>query len=367
MLASVYLYGHIRAGENRARTKRVGADETIVWRHVDLSRRPTALAAVTRARVSVGPDLEVVDVGRNASVLVVSHGYPFRTHRWHFHPEYEIHLVVETTGLVLVGDHIGRYAPGNLVMTGPNLPHNWISDAQQTAAHFNYYVQFTEEFISGCLGLFPEFASVEALLLQARRGVEFAVETGQAARPILAELLVACGPRRIALFMRLLDLLTTSVDRQVLASSGYEPAPSDYLAEPLNHVLSHIKRNLTGVLRESELAALCGCSRSAFSRRFRRHTGLSFVQYVNRLRIHRACGLLTQDADLRVIDVCYQSGFNNLSNFNRQFLSQKKVTPSAYRDSHNVNPTVAEASTAARRGWHDGLSGRSNDTRAVAS
>ena len=74
------------------------------------------------------PDLEVVQIGRGESFKAWEHGYPFRTVRWHFHPEYEIHHVVATAGRYFVGDFIGEFEPGNLVLTGPNLPHNWVSD-----------------------------------------------------------------------------------------------------------------------------------------------------------------------------------------------------------------------------------------------
>ena len=77
------------------------------------------------------PDLEVVQIRRGESFAAWSHGYPFRTVRWHFHPEYELHLVVATSGRYFVGDFIGEFEPGNLVLTGPNLPHNWVSDIPQ--------------------------------------------------------------------------------------------------------------------------------------------------------------------------------------------------------------------------------------------
>ena len=76
----------------------------------------------------MNPDLEVVAIGSGESFKAWEHGYPYRTVRWHFHPEYEIHHVVATTGQYFVGDFIGEFEPGNLVLTGPNLPHNWVSD-----------------------------------------------------------------------------------------------------------------------------------------------------------------------------------------------------------------------------------------------
>ncbi|CAB3783977.1 hypothetical protein LMG28614_01820 [Paraburkholderia ultramafica] len=101
------------------------------------------------------PDLEVVAVRRDESFKVWSHGYPYRTVRWHFHPEYEIHLIVATTGKMFVGDHISSFAPGNLVLLGPNLPHNWVSDVPdgETIAQRNLVVQFGQEFVSSCLDM----------------------------------------------------------------------------------------------------------------------------------------------------------------------------------------------------------------------
>ncbi|MEF1435485.1 AraC family transcriptional regulator, partial [Neisseria gonorrhoeae] len=84
--------------------------------------------------------------------------------------------------------------------------------------------------------------------------------------------------------------------------------------------LSYIQQNLPGTLRETDVAELAGMSVSTFTRFFRRHTGCTFVQYQNRLRINEACELL-MCSTLSVTEICYRVGFNNLSNFNRQFLS----------------------------------------------
>ena len=73
------------------------------------------------------PDLEVVQIGQGQSFTAWEHGWPYHTVRWHFHPELEIHHVVATSGHYYVGDFIGEFGPGNLVLCGPNLPHNWVS------------------------------------------------------------------------------------------------------------------------------------------------------------------------------------------------------------------------------------------------
>lgn len=290
------------------------------------------------------PDLELVEVPRNGSFKVWSHGYPFRTVRWHFHPEYEIHLITATSGRAFVGDHIGAFQPGNLVLTGPNLPHNWISDVPEGTeiSQRCLVLQFTAEFASGVAALFPEMAFLKALLAEAGRGVEFAPRTGVAARPIMGELLSAAGGRRLELLFALLGLLHADGRRRPLASAGYRPVPAETMNQPLNHVLAHIGRNLAYNLRETDLAALSGYSPSAFCRAFQRHTGMTFVSYVNGLRIGRACELLI-GSQRRITDICFEVGFNNLSNFNRQFLAQKSMPPSAFRNHHRSQAALGAA------------------------
>ena len=91
----------------------------------------------------------------------------------------------------------------------------------------------------------------------------------------------------------MLEILMSAQDRDTLASPAYQADPTGFAATRINHALSYIGKNLANDLRESDLAQLAGQSVSAFSRYFRRHTGLPFVQYVNRMRINLACQLLT--------------------------------------------------------------------------
>jgi AraC-like DNA-binding protein len=296
----------------------------------------------------VQPDLELVSVRRDESFKAWYHGFPYRTVRWHFHPEFEIHLIVATTGKMFVGDYIGGFAPGNLVLMGPNLPHNWVSEVPEgvTIAQRNLVVQFGQDFVAHCTESFPEWRTLEALLADSRRGVSFGPQTSALIQPLFMELLEARGLRRIVLFLSMMEILLNASDRELLASPAYQIDPTSYASTRINHVLSYIGKNLASELRESDLAQLAGQSVSAFSRYFRRHTGLTFVQYVNRMRINLACQLLMDD-ELSVTDICYKVGFNNLSNFNRQFLTAKGIPPSKFRRFQQLNDASRVASEAA--------------------
>ncbi|TPW30338.1 helix-turn-helix domain-containing protein [Pararhizobium mangrovi] len=289
------------------------------------------------------PDLEVVQIRSGESFTAWAHGYPYHTVRWHFHPEYELHLVTETTGRYFIGDFIGEFQPGNLVLTGPNLPHNWVSMVPEGTSVKRRCVvlQFTERFIDSTIRVLPELAAFEMLLAESRHGVLFTPETAKKVQPIFLELLEAQGTRRIMLFMTLVDVLARSSGRELLASSNYLPDPSGFMSAATNRALAYIRENLTEPFTEADLAEIAGMSRSAFSRSFRRHTGFSLVRYVNRLRINLACQLLMNGEDRPITEICYAVGFNNLSNFNRQFLAQKGMPPSRFRALHGENIMLA--------------------------
>ncbi|MCW6512749.1 AraC family transcriptional regulator [Lichenifustis flavocetrariae] len=278
------------------------------------------------------PDLELVGVRDDQSFKIWSHGYPFRTVRWHFHPEYELHLVTATEGDRYVGDHIGHFRAGDLVFVGPNLPHNWISEipAGETVVERCLILQFTGEFINSCMAIFPELRFMQPLLEEAVRGVRFESSSAERAGNLMRELLEAQDARRIALFISILDVIGHAEQQIPLASIGFQPRPSAYLSTSMNLVLQHIGRNFTRDLNETELARLSRQSVSTFARSFRKHTGMTFVQYVNALRIELACQYLCQN-DLTIMAICHEVGFNNVSNFNRQFLAFKGMSPSKFR------------------------------------
>jgi AraC-like DNA-binding protein len=298
------------------------------------------------------PELEIIMVEEGEPFKIWSHGYPFRTVRWHFHPEFEIHLVTATSGRVFVGDYIGAFAPGNLVMTGPNLPHNWLSDVAPdvTVPERCVVLQFGAAFIEACAGLFPAL-DLGGLIEQSDRGLEFSDEASAHVGPIMQRMLTGDRFARPALFLQILEGLLRDRKRRMLASVGYRVQPSVYMTQPLNHVLDHIARNLSCDLRETELAALSGYTPSGFSRAFHRQTGMTFTAYVNGLRINRACTLLTT-SDKLITEICYDVGFNNLSNFNKRFQSVTGTTPRDYRSRHRENDRLVHTTERAASAGH---------------
>lgn len=282
------------------------------------------------------PDLELIETERNKSFRLYTHDYPHKAAKWHFHPEYELHHITASVGKYFVGDYIGSFEPGHLILTGPNLPHNWVSELPDERAVINrdIVLQFSAEFIDGILTVLPDLARAKILLLEAKRGVLFTPEVGMTAQPLLTEMLTSEGFSRIQQFFALLNLLVNDESRQVLAGVNYEPDPAHYMSSTINRVLAAIDDKLASDLRESDFADLAGMSVTAFSRFFRKQVQLSFVQYVTQLRINRSCELL-MNTNLSVTDICFLVGFNNVSNFNRHFLAHRQIPPSKFRAYHH--------------------------------
>ena len=278
------------------------------------------------------PDLELIHKPMHESFRAWAHGYPHAVAKWHFHPEYELHIITESTGKFFVGDHIGNHAPGNLVLTGPNLPHNWISELAEGVrlAERDLVLQFSSDFIERCAQLLPELAPIGVLMQDAARGLQFPDALGLELAPLMQELTTAQGPRRVELFARVLGALCDCRERRPLASANYLAQAGRYMSSTINQVLAYIKQNITLDFCEQDVADVAEMNTLKFTRFFRKHTGMSFIHYVNQERIALACELLMQ-TDLKVTEICYRTGFNNLSNFNRQFLAYKQMSPSKFR------------------------------------
>lgn len=288
------------------------------------------------------PDLELVHIRKGESFAAWQHGYPFRTVRWHYHPEYEIHLVVSTSGKYYVGDHIGQFEPGQLVMTGPYLPQNWISDIPEgTFKHRrSQVIQFSEAFIEDAMDAIPEMASFRPMLERSQRGLLFDNKTGKSIEPVFSQLVDATGIKRIALFCEIIDRLLHAPEPQLLASLNFQLEMGGADDTGINRAIHFLRENLTKPITEADLADLTGQSQSSFSRSFKRHTGMTLVRYKNQLRIDLACHMLVSDVEARIADICYDVGFANLSNFNRHFQKLKGMSPSEFRTSFAANNVV---------------------------
>ena len=264
-------------------------------------------------------------------VRCLSHGFPTPLARWHHHDEYELHLIVATSGKAFVGDWIGPFQPGHLVLVGPRLPHNWLSMDMDggSVAQRDLVIQFSHGPIVAAAELMSELSEVLALLDRARHGIEF-FDLGDRAQAHWLQVKNNRGLRRMAAFFEFLADLARCTDYRLLSSVQMQAVDDDAEMEQINRIVNRLTDDLARPLVASEVATELAMSESQFSRFFKRSTGNTFTDFVNRVRINRACQLLMESAR-PVGHICYEVGFNNLANFNRRFLEIKGLTPTEFR------------------------------------
>jgi AraC-like DNA-binding protein len=264
-------------------------------------------------------------------IRCLAHGYPTPLARWHYHDEYELHLITATSGKVFVGDWIGRFQPGQLVLTGPRLPHNWITMdlPEGGVAERDLVIQFLHEPIEAGGQHIPELRDMLPLLERAKHGIEFfGMQTRAQAH--WQRIKSRHGLARFAEFCDYMSELAQCTDYRLLSNVQLQSVDSDAQQAQISAIVSRITENLTEPLSATELARELGMSESRFSRFFRRATGNTFTDFVNHVRINRACQFLTE-SDLLIANIGATVGFNNIANFNRRFLDIKGMTPSEYR------------------------------------
>lgn len=267
----------------------------------------------------------------NSIVRCLEHGCPWPLERWHYHDEYELQIITATHGRSFVGDYIGHYSPGYVALIGPRLPHNWMSNdlPEGGVATRNLVIQFLDQPLRDGMKAFPEMDELVPLLERAKHGVEFFGMSEQVTARFHS-LKKSKGMARFAEFVDLLLVLSRCSDYRLLSSVQMQYTEDGSAMTRINQVLDYLNENYAEDIAMGDVCALVGMTEPGFSRYFRKTMGNTFTDFLNGLRIAKACQLL-QQTDQYISSICYEVGFRNLANFNRRFASVKGVTPSEYR------------------------------------
>ncbi|HVE41187.1 MAG TPA: AraC family transcriptional regulator [Planctomycetota bacterium] len=252
---------------------------------------------------------------------------------WHFHPEYQLTLVTRGRGRRFVGDHVGRFGPGDLVLTGPNLPHMWCSGSSTREGRRpdeSLMIQFPEGLLGASLLGLPEMTSVRRLLEISRRGVRFEGSARDQASRAMARMGTLRGPARVIALLDILRLLAEAPRPQVLSSRALSPADRAGERERIDQICRLIAERASGPFQLAEAAAAAHMSVPAFTRFFKKRTKKTFVEYLTEIRIGNACRLLVE-TDTAVRRIAAAVGFSSLTNFNRRFRDLKGMSPQAFR------------------------------------
>ncbi|OCJ63188.1 AraC family transcriptional regulator [Agrobacterium tumefaciens] len=271
-----------------------------------------------------------------ASYLIRRDDYPNPICIWNYHPEWEIHFIPDASGFAYVGDYIGPFRPGHLVLTGTNLPHNWITPGAPALPGRDMVLQFDADVLIGIRAVCPEFEVLHRLKPLAQRGIEV---LGADALLIGAKILElhAVGHRGgLGLFLEILEAIEAATEKRLLASEHFIAVynqVSDRRHRRIDQAIQILQSDPGAQMHE--VAAMVGFEPSAFSRAFRRLTGMNFSDYSRSVRVWRARTLLAE-TEISITDICFEAGFNNLSNFNRYFRMEMGLTPRAYRKAARI-------------------------------
>ncbi|MEM9648022.1 MAG: AraC family transcriptional regulator [Bacteroidota bacterium] len=276
---------------------------------------------------------------KNDSSFTVTHNsYPYFLKVWHYHPEYELVFLEKSTGTRFIGDSIQKFKPGEVILLGKNLPHMWLNDDVYFESNENksaeaIAVHFKEDFLGGNLYQSPEFGHIERLLKRASRGIRFQITKKPGIHEEFKALFAKDPFSRVMSLLQLLNKLAKQRNYELLSSAGYLNTLENQGNERLDKVYAYVFNNFKREVSASEVSDLIGMNPSAFSRFFKRVHRKPFSQYLNEIRVGYACKLLLEKENT-ITQVVYESGFNNVSNFNRQFRKIKQMSPSEYIKFH---------------------------------
>lgn len=270
---------------------------------------------------------EDLPVGGQQSINAFRYADTSFTTPWHFHPQHELTLIEESSGTKFIGDYVGAYAPGELVLLRGNLPHCW-KNHQRTGRSRSTVIQWSPKIFPKV----PELAAVSELLRDAARGVLFAPDEVSSLRTEVQQLPEMSAPEK---YLRLLSVLHRLSDcrRVLLSSSAFRESLPHADGNRMQRIHHYVEQNYRRRIRLAEVAGQVHLSEQAFNRFFRKTMGRTFFTFLNEYRINRACQLLVE-TDWPVGQVAHTCGFPSLPFFHRQFKQITKSTPLQYRTKH---------------------------------
>ncbi len=256
---------------------------------------------------------------------------------WHYHPEFELVLVLKSTGEKIIGDHMSSFSDGDLSFLGPFLPHIYrnskiyYEDNSKLKAEA-IVIQFNIDFLGSNFFEIPEMDKIARFLENSIVGFSIHGKTRKLVAQKMNDMLKMSGSLRIIELLKMLDILAETKEKKRLASPGFIENFTPSGSQQITEVCNFIMQNFHSDLKLIEVAEIANMSPNAFCKFFKQRTRKTFVGFLNEVRIGYACKLLS-DEQYNISEVCYKSGFHNLSNFNRQFMKIVNKTPRQYKKS----------------------------------
>ena len=290
-----------------------------------------------RGGVGLKPVLERIDLsfGQSFTFRKFEEAEPNLKPFWHFHPEIELVFVQQGSSKRHIGNHISYFKNGDLILLGPNLPHYGFTE-RLSGRRSEIVVQLKKEFLGENFFDLPEMKSIEQLFERASTGLIFYGNTKDSVGAKLESLIDEIPFNRLMGLLDVLYRLSTSTEYEALNVAGpslmVKRQDNDKIEKVYEYVRTHFKEQISLEM----ISDLVSMEVPSFCRYFKRVTGKTFTTFVNDFRVVHACKLLSE-TNMSVSEVCFESGFNNFSHFNRLFKVITGTNPLSYRsESQNV-------------------------------
>ena len=250
---------------------------------------------------------------------------------WHYHPEYELIFIAGADGTRHIGDHISKFNGSDLVFMGPNIPHLNFDFGIRTE-YEKIVIQLQEDFLREAMADIPELSDIRTLFAKARRAIAFHGETKRIIGEKLKELIHENHFRQWILLLEIFQLLATSTESEVL---NVPPVENNYNLkeqERIKKIYRYVEEHYHEKVDIKEVVGLCNLSTAAFCRYFKRMTNMTFTEFLNQYRVNQSKKLLLKNYN--VSEACFESGFTNLSYFNKTFNKYAHENPMHFKKRH---------------------------------
>jgi AraC-like DNA-binding protein len=276
----------------------------------------------------VKPLVEKLHLSQNTSFVARTYRTPHFEVPWHQHVEHELILFTEGEGTAFIGNHIGSFTIHDIFLLGSNLPHTF-QKAHTGLITSAVVVQFTRDFWGTAFLDLPECAAIKKLLETSAQGLKISPAGRESLIPLIKALEHLQGLSRITRLCECLERIATTHEYETLSTQDvktFQARNKDRIDKIFQYTIDNFQESVT----LADVAVTAGMSIPAFCSYFKKSTKKTYIDFLNEIRVGHACKLLI-DTQKHVLDICYESGFNTLANFNKQFLKMKQCTPSAYR------------------------------------
>lgn len=250
---------------------------------------------------------------------------------FHLHPEYELTIIVEGKGKRYVGNNMSGFQPNDLVLLGAHLPHCWKLNQPKGAKAGSVVIQFTHDFLGSGFFDVAEMRIIQKLLNKSQAGIQF---HGNVVEKVKDKMLTLLREKKnfnkLILLLEILNLLACAKNYNLLDQNNSISDESEYNRERINKVFAYIVDNFQNEISLGEAARRVNMTTSAFCKYFKKATRKTLIETVTDFRINFATQLLVE-SDKTIADICFESGFRDMSHFNKMFSSRMNTSPSGYR------------------------------------